>query len=261
MGMGIDRMIEKVRPYVEQGYSVAIFPEGERPRNISNYVKRFHKGMIEFADDLKLDIVPIYLHGIVQSMPKGSAISNGGEVLLEVGKRMSLSEIQSLGDTAKEQAQAIRRIYQSHFAKLCRRQSTVALLKAAVYDRYRYKGGEIERTARRILNGITDSSKEIEDKFDGCNFMVVDEAGQGELALMLSLMYPEREIFLCLENNDAIKIIEGCLEGYVANVHLICRECVSEYFEAGMHLFAIVKEGKGYNISSLEAIPTVILIK
>lgn len=261
VGMGIDRMIEKVRPYVEQGYSVAIFPEGERPRNISNYVKRFHKGMIEFADDLKLDIVPIYLHGIVQSMPKGSAISNGGEVLLEVGKRMSLSEIQSLGDTAKEQAQAIRRIYQSHFAKLCRRQSTVALLKAAVYDRYRYKGGEIERTARRILNGITDSSKEIEDKFDGCNFMVVDEAGQGELALMLSLMYPEREIFLCLENNDAIKIIEGCFEGYVANVHLICSECVSEYFEAGMHLFAIVKEGKGYNISSLEAIPTVILIK
>lgn len=246
VGMGIEKMVERVRPYVNQGYSVAIFPEGERPRNVSNFVKRFHKGMIQFADDLQLDIVPIYLHGIVQSMPNGSALSNGGEVVVEVGKRISLDKIQSLGETHKDQAQAVRRLYQAHFTQLCQNQSTVLLLRDAVYDRYRYKGAEIERNAKKALKSFMTYATKIEGQFDGHDFMVIDEAGQGELALLLALMYPERQVFLYLSNEENKEIVEGCLQGYVSNVIQISLDSISSHYISGMHQYVIAKDGSSF---------------
>ncbi len=246
VGMGIEKMVERVRPYVNQGYSVAIFPEGERPRNVSNFVKRFHKGMIQFADDLQLDIVPIYLHGIVQSMPNGSALSNGGEVVVEVGQRISLDIIQSMGETHKDQAQAVRRLYQAHFTQLCQNQSTVLLLRDAVYDRYRYKGAEIERNAKKALKSFMTYATKIEGQFDGHDFMVIDEAGQGELALLLALMYPERQVFLYLSNEENKEIVEGCLQGYVSNVIQISLDSISSHYISGMHQYVIAKDGSSF---------------
>lgn len=242
VGIGIEKMIERVRPYVNQGYSVAIFPEGERPRNVSNFVMRFHKGIIQFADDLKLDIVPIYLHGIAQSMPKGSALSNGGEVVVEVGDRISLDEIQSMGETHKDQAQAIRCLYQAHFTQLCQNQSTVSLLSDAVYDRYRYKGAEIERNAKKALRLFMTYVNKIEGQFDGYDFMVIDEAGQGELALLLAIMYPERQVLLYLSNDENKAIIEGCLQGYVSNVQLISLDSITSHYISGMHQYIVAKD-------------------
>ena len=250
VGMGIEKMVERVRPYVNQGYSIAIFPEGERPRNVSNFVKRFHKGMIQFADDLQLDIVPIYLHGIVQSMPKGSALSNGGEVVVEIGHRIALEKIKSMGETHKEQAQSIRHLYQTHFTQLCQNQSTILLLKDAVYDRYRYKGAEIERNAKKTLKSFMAYADKIEGKYDGNDFMVIDEVGQGELALLLSLMYPERQILLYLNNNENKEIVEGCLQGYVSNVRFITADSISSRYIDGMHQYIVTQE----NSSSMNSI-------
>lgn len=259
IGMGIENMIERVRPYVEQGYSVAIFPEGERPRNVSNSVKRFHKGMIQFADELGLDILPVYLHGIVQSMPKGSALSNGGEVVVEVGRRISKEELRGFGQTHKEQAQAVKRIYQAHFTGLCQKQSTVALLRDAVFDRYRYKGAEIERKAGKALKSFITASEAIDGHFDGHDFMVVDEAGQGELALLLALMHPERQVFLSVSDEDSRKIIEGCIHDYVSNVHIVSEESITDHHTGGMHLYAVVKRGQQFR-NRLAANPVIISI-
>lgn len=239
VGMGIDRMVEKVRPYVEEGYSVALFPEGERPRNASNFVKRFHKGMIQFANDLGLDILPVYLHGIVQAMPKGSSLSNGGEVVVQVGTRIPLSEIRLLGITEKEQVQEIRKIYQNRFTELCRRQSTVALLCDTVYDRYRYKGYEIERAARKALKVLKASSNLIENLYNGKDFLVIDCASQGELVVMLALMYPERNIFALQFNEDSKEILDGCIRDFVGNVTEISLSGLDEINRTDLNVFIV----------------------
>lgn len=218
VGMGIEKMIECVRPYVEEGYSVALFPEGERPRNVSNHVKRFHKGMIQFANDLELDILPVYLHGIVQAMPKGSALSNGGEVVIKIGGRISLSDIHAMGETEKDQAQAVRKLYQSTFIKLCHSQSTVQLLKDTVYDRYRYKGAEIERISKKALKLYEVNHDVIENRFHQKTFGVIDENAQGELALLLAIMYPDTKIYTYIPNEESKRILEGCVSEFVSNI-------------------------------------------
>ena len=239
VGMGIDKMVERVRPYVAQGYSVALFPEGERPRSVSNHVKRFHKGMIQFADDLQLDILPVYLHGIVQAMPKGSPISHGGEVVIEVGQRIPFAEIRSLGETEKDQAQTIRRIYQTHFLELCRRQSSVALLSQTVMDRYRYKGFEIERTAKRILKSLKLLHGKIEGIYNGEDFFVEDRVSQGELTVLLALMYPERKIYSLQHDEDAREILEGCINDFVSNVIIIMPHDAERLDKDKMNIFIV----------------------
>lgn len=221
VGMGVEKMIECVRPYVEQGYSVALFPEGERPRNVCNHVKRFHKGMIQFAKKLNLDLLPVYLHGIVQAMPKGSLLSNGGEVVIRIGKRIPLSFIESAGISDKDQTKIIRKLYQSEFIALCHSQSTVKLLRDVVFDRYRYKGAEIESNAKKALSIYESHSEYIENRFNDNSFLVIDETGQGELSLLLSLMYPDRLIFTDIVNEDSRHILEGCKSEFISNISII----------------------------------------
>lgn len=242
VGMGIDKMVERVRPYVEQGYSVALFPEGERPRNVSNYVKRFHKGMIQFANDLQLDILPVYLHGIVQAMPKGSPLSNGGEVVVQIGRRLTLSEIHSLGITDKDQAQEIRKIYQQYFTELCHRQSTVALLSDVVYDRYRYKGVEIEQSAKKVLKILKASHNEIENLYNDKDFLVIDKATNGELTLMLALMYPDRRIFTYQQNEDSKDILNGCVKEFVYNTTNISFPELEKLDHSDFNVFIVSNE-------------------
>lgn len=242
VGMGIDKMVERVRPYVDQGYSVALFPEGERPRNVSNNVKRFHKGMVQFANDLKLDLLPVYLHGIVQAMPKGSPLSNGGEVIVQIGERITLPEIHSLGKTVKDQTQEIRKIYQHHFSELCRKQSTVALLSDTVYDRYRYKGAEIERSARKVLRILRTYHNEIENLYNDKDFLVIDDASNGEMTLMLALMYPERNIFTYQHNEDSKEIFNGCAKEFVYNTTNISFPELEELNRSDFNVFIVSTE-------------------
>lgn len=250
IGMGIEKMVERVSPYVAQGYSVAIFPEGERPRYVSNTVKRFHKGMIQFAEALRIDILPVYLHGIVQAMPKGSALSNGGEVVVRVGKRISLEDVHPLGATQMEQAQSLRRYYQSQFDQLCREQSTVKLLRAAVYDRYRYKGIAIEQKARRALKKCMACHAQIEDCYNGRDFIVVDCKGQGELAILLALIYPDRTV-RALVCGDGAEVARGCIDNFVRNVVLLDSNRLSELDCANVNVVVVG------SVEPLTANPTV----
>lgn len=86
----------------------------------------------------------------------------------------------------------------------------------------------------------------IEGQFDGHDFMVIDEAGQGELALLLALMYPERQVFLYLSNEENKEIVEGCLQGYVSNVIQISLDSISSHYISGMHQYVIAKDGSSF---------------
>jgi 1-acyl-sn-glycerol-3-phosphate acyltransferase len=220
IGQGAESMLDKLKPFVAEGYSIAIFPEGERPRRASNNVKRFHKGAFQFAEELGIDILPVYLHGIVQAMPKGSALCHGGEIVIKIGQRISPQELNGLGETTKERAQAVKKQFQREFTKICNEQSTIARLKDTVYDRYRYKGSEIERKARRALRTLSAMHAQLESLRNGKDIVVTEQGGQGESALLLALMYPEVTIHYKSDTAEAVEILEGCMANFVTNIKI-----------------------------------------
>lgn len=238
VGQGIDAMLEKLQPLVAQGYSIAIFPEGERPTNVSNHVKRFHKGAFQFAETLGLDVVPVYLHGLVQAMPKGCALSNGYEIVMEIGNKISVEKLDAMGPDIKTTTQHMRRLYQTHFTELCRAQDTVANLAPVVFDKYLYKGSEIERNARKNLRKISLYSRKIENLEIKSSLLVVDDKGQGELALILALMYPDRFVFAYLPYEDSRDILKGCIMDFIPNIQVVDKEAISSLSISDYRVFS-----------------------
>jgi 1-acyl-sn-glycerol-3-phosphate acyltransferase len=64
-----------------KGWSVLIFPSGTRGTGASG----FKKGFAYLAVDAQIPVVPMYLHGLDQVMPKGSFLPLPGGVVVGIG--------------------------------------------------------------------------------------------------------------------------------------------------------------------------------
>lgn len=219
---GSENIIDRLRPLIKEGYSIAVFPEGERPESGDTTIKRFHKGAFHIAGALGLDIVPVFFNGILQIMPKGSALSNGGTMYIEVGKRISHLEMTMIGDAAA-QSKALRATYIEHLNNIYTEMSTVKELMPIVFDRYIYKGREIEISAKKALNEYLKHADLIQGNSHIKEFVIFDRSGQGELALLLALMYPNSTIRCCMESSESREILIGCAHDFVRNVHISSR--------------------------------------
>lgn len=87
---GLESGLEFLREKVEQGYSLIVFPEGTR--SYDNVPKRFHKGAFYLAEQFKLDILPIYLLGNGDVLPKGDILIFGGALSPVIGKRITAND-------------------------------------------------------------------------------------------------------------------------------------------------------------------------
>ena len=217
VGEGASNIVARLRPLVEEGFSVAIFPEGERPDATDTDILRFRKGAFHIAEELGLDIVPVYFEGLRRIMPKGSALSNGGTLCIEVGERISRQSLDSIGDTLA-QAKEIRRRYRLELSRIYSNIYTPEGVRPIVIDRYIYKGRDVERQARRAMRAFVRQAYLLRVP-DGCDTVsVYDREGRGELALMLALMYPGKKIVCSLGIPENRELLHGCIEDFARNV-------------------------------------------
>ena len=112
---GIDELLPKLRSLVERGYSIAVYPEGTRSKDCR--IGRFHQGAFHIAQELGLDILPMYLYGPGKILPKKSHRLNKGPIYVEVGDPITQQELQAMGDT-KAQASQLRKHYQQKYEQL-----------------------------------------------------------------------------------------------------------------------------------------------
>ena len=115
---GIDELMPKLRSLVERGYSIAVYPEGTRSRDCR--IGRFHQGAFHIAEQLGLDVVPMYLYGPGKILPKKTYHLRKGPIYVEVGDPISRAELQAMGDT-KAQASQMRRHYIEKYEQIANR--------------------------------------------------------------------------------------------------------------------------------------------
>lgn len=240
---GSGNIIEKLRPLIAEGFSIAIFPEGERPESGDTKIKRFHKGAFHIADELRLDIVPVFFNGILQIMPKGSALSNGGTMYIEIGNRISHNVLTIMGDVTA-QAKLLRAKYVKYLKYIHSTMSTVKELTPIVLDRYRYKGRHIELSAKNTLKHVLKQTDKIQGQDDIKEFIVIDISGQGELALILALMYPDSIIHCYMESSEAREILSGCIDNFVRNIRIIDMLDCDFYNRDYTQIYAIINDKK-----------------
>ena len=96
---GLEKSEEHLASLLNRGYSVVIFPEGTR--SATGKILKFHRGAFYLAEQLDADIVPIYLEGAGQILPKLKLLLHPGVLKIHVGKRYRYNDT-SMGENYRE---------------------------------------------------------------------------------------------------------------------------------------------------------------
>lgn len=225
---GIESSIGYLKPLVNQGYSIVIFPEGTRSEDCS--IKRFHRGAFYLAEQLNLDILPVLFHGIGHVLPKTEMILRKGSVTTNILPRITPDNI-SFGDTYMKRAKMIRQLFVKEYSNLSNEVETMAYFRSLVLHNYIYKGRDIEKKAKRILS-FSDNYKEIIDSIPGGSNILLSGCETGVFPLLLSLVRKDLTIVAVDTDEENILIAENCAskpENLKYRKGAICDENISNY--------------------------------
>ncbi len=134
---GVDNSSEHLEEKIRQGYSLVVFPEGKR--STTNKMGRFHKGAFFLAEKLKLDILPLYLHGNSEVLPKGDRVIYDGSLTVKIGQRIVPND-PAFGNTYKERQKKIAAFYKAQFRELRDEIEQADYFKGILLSNYIYKG-------------------------------------------------------------------------------------------------------------------------
>ena len=115
---GIDDLMPKLKSLVERGYSIAVYPEGHRSKDCR--ITRFHQGAFHIAEQLGLDVIPMYLYGPGHILPPKTYHLKKGPLFIEVGDPIAQTDLASMGDT-KTQASQMRKHYINKYEQIANR--------------------------------------------------------------------------------------------------------------------------------------------
>lgn len=107
--------IDYCKSFIRKGYSIVIFPEGERSRE--GNILRFHKGAFFLAEQLQADILPVFIHGAAHIQPVGCKFQNKGCFYIEIGKRV-VSDDTLWGGDYVQRCKNFHRYYVEHFEEI-----------------------------------------------------------------------------------------------------------------------------------------------
>ena len=126
---GMDAHMHKLHHLVAHGYSIMVFPEGTRTHD--GRLGRFHKGAFMLAEELGLELLPVYIHGTYDVWPRHESLITEGTITVSVGQRCS--------KTSKE----TRALFESELAAMRERLETDTYKRHLEQYNYLYKGREV----------------------------------------------------------------------------------------------------------------------
>ncbi len=115
---GLESLMPHLRSLVERGYSIAVYPEGTRSKDCS--IGRFHQGAFYLAEQLGLEILPMYLYGPGKILPKKTYHLRKGVFYVEIDKPLTQDEMKAMGEV-RRQTIVMRRRYTAKYAEIANR--------------------------------------------------------------------------------------------------------------------------------------------
>jgi len=137
---GVDGSLDHLKEKMRQGYSLIVFPEGKRM--YSNKIGRFHKGAFFLAEELQLDVLPLYIHGNAEVLPKGDFIIYDGAITVKLGDRIAMDN-PILGESIKDKSKNISKIFKDDFQNFREEVESPSYFKKLVLSNFIYKSKEI----------------------------------------------------------------------------------------------------------------------
>ena len=244
---GVDNSIDHLKKRVEMGFSLMIFPEGTR--SYSNQVQRFHKGAFFLAETLQLDVVPVYIHGNSETIPKGDYIIYDGHIIATVGKRISHDDV-SFGSTYAQRTKAISKYFKAEFAQIRTELEGVDYFKKKVFWAYLYKFPYVIKAVKADYEQYRTYYFEL-NKHLGAEAVIHHFADDyGQLNMLLTLQQSKRKIYSYIADIekrriantlyivkrrkihyvDALEVQRKCDTLLVSSAHTaLATDCIEQY--------------------------------
>ncbi|MBC8029538.1 MAG: AMP-binding protein [Pyrinomonadaceae bacterium] len=86
--------LRHARSFLDRGYNALIFPEGTR--SLTGEMTEFKPVIGFLALHARVGILPVYLHGTHEAMPKGSSILKSRKVGARIGRYLSVEELEEM---------------------------------------------------------------------------------------------------------------------------------------------------------------------
>lgn len=199
VSQGIENGMDKLKEKIAQGYSLVVFPEAER--SYTNDVKRFHKGAFYLAEQFGLDVLPLYIHGNSEVLPKGDFIIYNGSITVKVGNRISKDDM-SFGKNYSERTKKINAYFREEFAKLREEIEDENYFKNKLFLSYLYKDSEVVNEVKEDFNTKKSVYFELNKHISNeANILhMADDFGQKDA--LLTLYQASRRIFSLIKSDE-----------------------------------------------------------
>lgn len=200
---GVDGSLEHLKEKMKQGYSLVVFPEGKRM--YSNKIGRFHKGAFFLAQELNLDILPLYIHGNSEVLPKGDFIIYDGSITAKLGNRIDINN-PVFGKSIKEKTKSISTLFKNEFQDIREALEPNTYFRKLILSNYVYKSNNIKSSVK------TDLEKNIEcyvyaSKHISLNAKILHVSNDyGQLDLLLNYYSNSRKIDSYISDNVQRKV-------------------------------------------------------
>lgn len=140
VSQGIEGSVEHLRDKIEKGYSLMIFPEGTRSN--TNEINRFYKGAFYLAEHFNIDVLPVYIHGNSETLPKGDHIIYDENITVVIDKRIKIED-KSYGENYSQRTKSINKYFRTEFNKLRLEFEDENYFKNKLFLSFLYKEREI----------------------------------------------------------------------------------------------------------------------
>lgn len=206
----IENYLPQLKQLVDNGYSVCVFPEGER--SVDGEIAKFRPGAFYLASELGIDILPIIFAGHHYGIRKGDLIYVGRtNISMKVCQRRACASSDRAKRLFKEDAAEYEAFVKKEYAELCQEIDSPKnpYFRHLLVQNYILKGPVLEYYTKvkvRLENDYLKYWQHIPG-----NAVVSDlGCGYGYLSFMLSHTKRESEVYSYDYDEEKITLAEHC---------------------------------------------------
>ena len=201
---GYETSLSKIGSDIENGWSLAIFPEGTR--SVDGNIRRFHKGAFYLASQVGAPVIPVVFYGNCLCVPKNQGFNMmEGVVITEI-----LQPVDTVGKDYHSLTSEVAAMIRKRYEALCNEWNSAKnpYFARILESSYIYKGPVTEWYVK--VKTRMEHNYEYFDSVLPVNGTITDiGCGMGQLDFMLSLYHPERKVFGIDYDEEKINIAQN----------------------------------------------------
>lgn len=188
---GVDQGLDPLEERIGTDFSVMIFPEGTRSRTTE--IGRFHKGAFFMAEELKLPIQPVYIHGNADLLPKGDFIIYDAHCHVYVGESIDWNN-EKFGKTYAERTKKISAYFKEAYKEIRLKSENEDYFKQKLLLNFLYKEHDILKTVKADFRKNKSVYHQLFHLIDDKANIAHITTDFGQLDFLMANQFPTRKI-------------------------------------------------------------------